>query len=62
MPQRDSARAVDLLRQGEADGDRLRLDLRPEDAGRPVAGVLAVHAAGDVVTHWQLDIPSEEQP
>jgi DsbC/DsbD-like thiol-disulfide interchange protein len=62
MPRSDSARPVDLLGQGEADGDRLRLALRPEDAGRAVRGVLAVFAAGGAVTNWQLDIPPEEQP
>jgi thiol:disulfide interchange protein DsbD len=62
MPRSDSARPVDLLRQGEADGDRLRLELRPEDTGRPVVGVLAVRAADTTVTSWQLDIPAEEQP
>ncbi len=58
MPRRDSARPVDLLHQGEADGDRLQLALHPDDAGRAVHGVLAV----DAVTHWQLDIPPEDQP
>ncbi len=56
MPRSDSARPVDLLHQGEGDGDRLQLTLRPEDAGRSVRGVLAV----DAVTNWQLDIPPED--
>ena len=62
MPRSDSARPVDLLGQGEADGDRLRLGPSPGRRRAPGGGVLAVFAAGGAVTNWQLDIPPEEQP
>lgn len=62
MPSSDSARPVDLLQRGEVDGERLRLELRPEDAGRAVRGVLAVRKPGEGPTvYWQLDLPAEDQ-
>lgn len=63
MPAGDSARPVDLLRQGAAAGDKLEIALRSEDASRAVRGVLAVESSpGSAPAYWLIDIPAEVKP
>lgn len=57
-PAADCVRLVDLIADGAAEGDRLRLRLRPDpEKPGPVRGILHVKLSDGSVRNWTVDIP-----